>query len=422
MNTTTRVQGRTPALATERPAFAAALRSVGPGAVVVAAFIGPGTVTTATLAGARYGYTLLWALTFSLVATLVLQEMAARLGVVTREGLGEAIRARFGGRVSRVLAVTLILSAIAFGNAAYETGNLLGAGMGASVVLGGTTRAWALACGGLAFVLLWTGRYRVVEIALMAMVALMSLVFLATAAVLAPPAGELLRGLVVPRLPGGDGGGLLVAVGLIGTTVVPYNLFLHAAAVRERWSGAEHLPVARLDLTVNIALGAVVSMAIVATAASLRGAEIANAADMAVQLEPLLGDWARVFFAAGLLAAGLTSAITAPLAAAYATAGALGWPRDLRDRRLRAVWMIVLGAGLVSSATGIRPVPAILFAQVANGVLLPAVAAFLLVAANDRTRMGAHANGLGLNLLGGAVVLVTLVLGGLAVGRGLGVV
>src|SRR5690606_34701337 len=186
-----------------------------------------------------------------------------------------------------------------------------------------------------------------------------------TAAVLAPPVGELLRGLVVPRLPGGDGGGLLVAVGLIGTTVVPYNLFLHAAAVRERWSGADHLPLARLDLTVSIALGAVVSMAIVATAASLRGAEIANAADMAVQLEPLLGEWARVFFAAGLLAAGSTSAITAPLAAAYATAGALGWSRDLKDRRVPAVRMSVLGAELVVSATGVRPAPAGRFAELA---------------------------------------------------------
>jgi manganese transport protein len=166
----------------------------------------------------------------------------------------------------------------------------------------------------------------------------------------------------------------------------------------------------------------VVSMAIVATAASLQGAEITSAADMAVQLEPLLGEWARVFFAAGLLAAGLTSAITAPLAAAYATAGVLGWPRDLRDRRLRAVWMAVLGAGLVFSAIGVRPVPAIVFAQVANGVLLPAVAVFLLVAANDRARMGAQANGPVLNALGVLVVLVTVVLGGLAVGRALGVV
>src|SRR5690606_6429983 len=139
-------------------------------------------------------------------------------------------------------------------------------------------------------------------------------------------------------------------------------------------------------------------------------------------LEPLLGEWARMFFAAGLLAAGLTSAITAPLAAAYATAGALGWSRDLKDRRVRAVWMIVLGAGLVFSATGVRPVPAILLARMANGVLRPAVGVFLLGAANDRARRGAHANGIGLNVLGGAVVRVTLVLGGLAVGRAVGVV
>jgi manganese transport protein len=152
-------------------------------------------------------------------------------------------------------------------------------------------------------------------------------------------------------------------------------------------------------------------MAIVATSAAMPHGDIRNAADMAAQLEPLLGRWARVFFATGLLAAGLTSAITAPLAAAYATAGALGWPRDLRDRRLRGVWLVVLGAGVLFAATGVRPVPAILFAQVANGVLLPAVAAFLLLAVNDRRWMGARVNGTLANVLGGAVVLVTLGLG-----------
>jgi Mn2+/Fe2+ NRAMP family transporter len=141
---------------------------------------------------------------------------------------------------------------------------------------------------------------------------------------------------------------------------------------------------------------------------------------MAVQLEPLLGAWARVFFAAGLLAAGLTSAITAPLAAAYATAGALGWRRDLRDRRLRAIWILVLGTGAAFGLAGIRPVPAILFAQVANGVLLPAIAIFLLLAVNDRKRMGDHANGPVLNAIGAAVVLIAIGLGAWAVYRALG--
>ncbi|MFO7894715.1 MAG: Nramp family divalent metal transporter [Longimicrobiales bacterium] len=383
----------------------------GPGALVAAAFIGPGTVTTATLAGAGYGYTLLWALTFSLLATLVLQEMAARLGLVTGQGLGEAVRRRFTRPAARLLAVALVIAAIAFGNAAYETGNLLGAALGAEAVWGGTARTWAILAGVVAYLLLRTGSYPVVERVLIGLVSLMALAFLATAVLVRPPLGEMLRGLFVPTVP--DAAGMLYVAGLVGTTVVPYNLFLHASAVRERWDGPDDLPAARLDLGFSILVGALVSMAIVSTSAAMvsRDADIASAADMAVQLEPLLGAWARYFFAAGLLAAGLTSAITAPLAAAYATAGALGWPRDLKDPRLRWVWMAVLTAGIVFAGLGVRPVPAILFAQVANGVLLPAIAVFLLLAVNDRRWMGEKVNGAFANVAGAVVVIVALGLG-----------
>ena len=395
------------------------LRSIGPGAVVTAAFIGPGTVTTATLAGAGFGYALLWALTFSTLATLALQEMSARLGLVTGAGLGEAVRAQFAGG-ARVIAVALVIAAIGLGNAAYETGNLLGAGLGLAGAAGGSTRGWALLIAALAFGLLWTGRYRAIEKAMIAMVVLMSVVFLATAIVARPPILEMLHGMFVPTLPHVDRG-LVLAVGLIGTTVVPYNLFLHAAAVRERWSGPEDLPVARADLSVAIILGGLVSMAVVATSAVAlggSGAPIANAADMASQLEPLLGAWARVFFSAGLFAAGMTSAITAPLAAAWAAAGALGWERDLRSPRVRMVWMAVLLTGAAFTAAGVRPVPAILFAQVANGVLLPAVAVFLLVAVNS-PRMGSYRNGRVANTTGAIVVLVAIGLGCWAVYRAL---
>ncbi|HEX7051396.1 MAG TPA: Nramp family divalent metal transporter [Longimicrobiales bacterium] len=408
-----------PAATGTRRGRLARLRTIGPGAVVAAAFIGPGTVTTATLAGVRHGYTLLWALTFSTFATVVLQEMSARLGLVTGAGLGEAIRGRFGAPILRWTAVLLVISAVAFGNAAYEAGNLLGTALGVGAIVGGGARGWALVAAVVAFLLLWTGSYRLLERALVGMVALMSLVFLATAVVSAPPLAEVARGLLVPALPEGERG-LLVAVGLIGTTVVPYNLFLHAAAVRERWEGAESLAAARTDLGLSIVLGGVVSVAIVVTSAVAQGGEPADAAAMAVQLDPLLGSWARIAFALGLLAAGLSSAITAPLAAAYATAGALGWPRDLRDRRLRGVWLTVVLAGALSAISGVRPIQAILFAQVANGVLLPAVAVFLLLAANDRRRMGRWANGPVLNIIGAVVVLVTLVLGAKAVIAALG--
>jgi manganese transport protein len=385
--------------------------NIGPGAVIAAAFIGPGTVTTATLAGAEHGVTLLWALLFSVMATLVLQEMAARLGLVTGDGLGEAIRDRFIRPLSRLLAVGLVLSAIAVGNAAFEAGNLAGGALGAEAIFGLPGRLAALVLAGVAFGLLWTGRYGVVERALVGLVALMAVTFVSTAVMLAPAPSELLGGLLVPRFPSGRG--LLLVVALIGTTVVPYNLFLHATAVGKRWSGPEELPAVRRDAAFSIVRGGVVSMAIVVTAAGgARGTPIGDAGDMAVQLEPLLGGWARAFFGTGLLAAGLSSAVTAPLAAAYAAAGTLGWDPSIRDRRPRAIWIGVLGIGAALAAAGFRPVPLILFAQVANGLLLPAVATFLLVVVNDGERMGRWANGRWMNVAGGVVLLVTL---GLAV-------
>jgi Mn2+/Fe2+ NRAMP family transporter len=408
------------ASASTDPHSAARRTPIGPGWIVAAAFIGPGTVTTATLAGARFGTALLWCLAFSTLATIILQEMAARLGLVTGRGLGEAIRHRYPGGASKVLAVALVVLAIAGGNAAYQTGNLLGGALGLEGVLGGDVRLWVALLGGLSFLLLWSGNYRVVERFMVAMVAVMSLVFLATALRLLPEAGGWAKALLVPSLPEGS---LLVAVGLVGTTVVPYNLFLHAAAVGERYSGESDLPSARLELLLSIGLGGVVSMAILLTAAgaSSDGGMVESAADMARSLEPVLGSWARFFFALGLFAAGMTSAVTAPLAAAYATSGVLGWSRDLRDPRLRGVWGGVLGIGVLLGVLGVRPIPAILFAQAANGILLPAVAVFLLMTVNDGALMKGRANRLPSNVFGGLVVLVTAVLGGRALLSVLGV-
>ena len=114
----------------------ARLRNIGPAAVVTAAFIGPGTVTTCTLAGAKFGYALLWGLLFSTLATVLLQEMSARLGIVGRKSLGEAIRESARSGAARLTAVVLVLSAIVIGNAAFQTGNILGGGMGLETITG----------------------------------------------------------------------------------------------------------------------------------------------------------------------------------------------------------------------------------------------------------------------------------------------
>jgi len=390
----------------------------GPGILVTAAFIGPGTVTTASVAGASYGFVLLWALLFSVAATFVLQEMSARLGLVTRQGLAEALRRSYAGNWRGTAAILLVVAAVGFGNAAYEAGNIAGAALGLQGISGIGGPVWALAVGLLSGALLASGRYRLIERALVVLVLLMSAVFVLTLVMVKPPVTVMLSGLLTPAIPAGS---LLTVIALVGTTVVPYNLFLQASAVQQKWPADMPLDAAlresRLDTGFSIGLGGLITLAVMGTSATaFFGTDTPlSAATMAQQLEPLLGAGARYFFAAGLFAAGLSSAVTAPLAAAFAVCGALGWERDLRARRFRLVWLAVLVTGTVFAALGTRPLTAILFAQAANGFLLPICAIFLLLEMNRQRELGAHTNRPLSNLLGGLVVLVTLGLGGLKI-------
>jgi NRAMP (natural resistance-associated macrophage protein)-like metal ion transporter len=380
---------------------------------VAAAFIGPGTVTTATLAGARYGVTLLWALLFATVATIVLQEMSARLGLTTGAGLGQALRAVRGPRWIGMALVTLATAAVLSGAAAYEAGNLTGAALGLESITGMPLRGWVGIGAALAGLLLWSGRYRWLERVLAGCVALMGLVFIATAILVTPHLGSLVRGTFAPRIPTG---GELTALALIGTTIVPYNLFLHAAVVRERWSSAADLPAVRLDLAIAIGVGGLVSAAVVVTAAAaLDGADVHSTSDMAAQLTPILGGWASQAFALGYAAAGVSSAITAPLAAAYTLLDALGRGRDVRTPVARTAWLAAVGVGAIAALTSVRPVPLIFFAQIVNGLALPIVAIVLLIAMNDRSRLGEHVNSWWANLVGVLVAVLCIVLGARAV-------
>ena len=386
----------------------------GPGILVTAAFIGPGTITTASIAGAQYGYSLLWALLFSVLATIVLQEMAARLGLVSRQGLTEAFRSTYAESWLGKAAIILVVAAIGFGNAAYEAGNITGAALGLENITGLGVGRWSIAVGLLAAALLASGKYPLIEKLLIALVLLMSAVFLLTLVMVKPSLPGLLSGLLVPRIPEGS---LLMVIALIGTTVVPYNLFLQASAVQEKWpreiETGTALREARIDTGLSIGLGGLITLAVISTSAAafFGGNSEFSAANMAQQLEPLLGSSARYFFAAGLIAAGLSSAVTAPLAAAYAVCGALGWSRDLRSSRFRAVWVTVLVCGTGFAAAGTKPLTAILFAQAANGFLLPVCAIFLLAVMNRRSILGDYTNRAWVNALGLAVVIITLVLG-----------
>jgi manganese transport protein len=392
------------------------MRKFGPGLLVTAAFIGPGTITTASIAGANFGLALFWALLFSVVTTMILQEMAARLGIVARMGLAEALRASLQNPWIKWSTLLLIILAIGFGNAAYQTGNLLGAAIGAEIITGLPAPALAAAIAIVASLLLASGIYRLVEGVLVLLVGLMSLVFIATLLIQPPDPLLVLQQLFPPKIPDGA---TLAVIALIGTTVVPYNLFLHANAVQKKWPAnmdkAQALSEARLDLGVAISLGGLITLAIMATAASalfgLGNSGAVNAASIAGQLAPVLGDGAKYFVASGLLAAGLTSAITAPLAASFAVCGALGWPLDMQDRRFKAIWLTVMVFGAGFAAVQTQPLAAILIAQAANGMLLPVIAIALLWVMNQKAILGAYSNTRLSNSLGALVILVTLGLG-----------
>ncbi len=388
--------------------FIEKLKNIGPGALVAAAFIGPGTVTTCTKSGASAGYTLLWAMLFSTIATIVFQEMSARLGIVTKKGLGENIRERITNPILKAIAVAIVIVAIFVGNCAYETGNLTGGILGIQAVVDIKTEIIVIILAILAIVLLWSGNYKRIEKVLTGLVILMSVVFLATAIASKPNWGEVLKGLFTPSMGEND---LMTVVGLIGTTVVPYNLFLHASSSAERWQNASREDVvnARFDSILSIGLGGLVSMAIIiAASANLHntGATINSGADMALAVEPILGSWAKWFIAIGLLAAGFTSTITAPLSAAFATTGALGMKKDMKSFKFRAIWFVVILIGaFLAVALGSSPTELILVAQAANAIILPLIAFFVIYCVNSKS-MGQFKNGIFSNVLGVIIIIV----------------
>ena len=384
-------------------------KKLGPGILVAAAFIGPGTITVCTVAGVRFGYALLWAMLLSAIATIVLQEMAARLGLVTGKGLTEVLKSQLNINWLRLLVLGMIMAAIVVGNAAYEAGNISGATLGLEAIFGSSSvlfYPWIIGIS--AFVLLYMGSYKVLEKSFVTLVVLMSLSFVITAIITKPNLSKVFTGLFMPTIPDDS---LLTIIALIGTTVVPYNLFLHASLVSEKWKSASDLPAAKTDTLVSVMVGGVVSMTVIVAATSIPVDEVTSALELAKSLEPLYGNAAKYCMGIGLLAAGVTSAITAPLAAAYVVNNCFGWNAGLKDRKFRAVWMIILLAGVSSLSLDFKPLEIIQFAQVANGLLLPVIAILLLWLVNRRGLLGKYSNSIWQNTLTVVIILLVVILG-----------
>ncbi len=372
--------------------------------VIPAAFIGPGTVTTCAKAGAGFGLSLLWALLFSAFATLILQEAAARITVASGKNLGEIIALKYKGRNANWLKI-MLFGAVAFGCAAYQAGNILGAVSGLMLLTDVPQAVLVLALGLVAIALLWLGSIRIIANVLAGVVFLMGVAFLVVAFQSKIAPAEVLVSAVSPSIPENSE---LLLIGLVGTTVVPYNLFLASGL-----SKGQNVSEMRWGIGLAVLIGGIISMAILLTGTQVQG--VFSFQNLAQALTNGLGLWAEALFGIGLFAAGASSSVTAPLAAAITGQAIFGendekW--SVRSRQFRLVWGVVLFTGLAFGLSEVKPIPAIIAAQAINGVLLPVVAIFLLLAVNDRRLLPEKfVNKAGWNVVMGVVVLAAAGLG-----------
>jgi len=374
--------------------------------VLSAAFIGPGTVTTAAAAGADYGTALIWTLLFSTVATLVLQEGVARLRLITGQPVGRLIMNSIpGGRARSGVAVFIFL-AIFSGCAAYEAGNILGALSG--IHLFAPVDRWLVVTviTFVSFLLLWNGSTTLIARVLGGVVAIMGICFLYGVMAIRPNLTAILHGFI-PTVPSGAS---YLALALIGTTVVPYNIFLGAGLKSD-----QNMREMRLSMSIAIGLGGLISIAVLIT-----GAAMVNSFSfegLYITMEKEIGWFGGYLLAVGLSAAGLTSAVTAPFAASL-TAQSLFSNSDNQHlwneegRYFRAVWILALATGFVFGISRVEPVPAIILAQTLNGLILPFITIFLYNLLNDGALLKSYKNVLWQNVLLAIIILITLILGG----------
>lgn len=387
------------------------LRSMGPGILIVGSFIGPGTVTSATRAGADYGYALFWCVIFSVIAVIVMQGMAARIGIVTQTGLSENLIQDFSDRPSvRTLLTVLVAVPITVGGFAYMSGDLTGTAIGMSALTGIPSQIMAPIWGVCVLILvnLAGDAVKYLEKLLGVCVTIMAVVFVVTMLVVKPDVGAILQG-IIPSVPDGS---IMTCVSLIGTTVVPYNMFLHAASASRTWKSVDDIPLARFGTNAAMILGGIVTSAILITSATvMRGMTINNAMDMAVQLEPTLGNLAQPFMAIGLVAAGLSSAVCTPLGVSYVLSGLFGWKTERSDKRYFFTNTAVLVTGIVIAAIGFNPILLIMTAQAVNGIFLPIIVGVVIWLASRRSIMGEYRNSVLENVIGLFVFVISLIIG-----------
>jgi Mn2+/Fe2+ NRAMP family transporter len=394
-----------------RMRLALLLAVVGPGIITANVDNDAGGITTYSVAGANYGYSLLWMMPVVALALIIVQEMSARLGVITGKGLADLIRERMGVRITAI-----ILALLVFVNLANTVSEF--AGVAASMEIFGVSKYISVPIAAVAvWFLIIKGSYKAVERVFLVASAIY-LAYVASGLLAAPDWSEVGNALVSPSFHL-DVGYITIFVTIIGTTIAPWMQFYQQSSIVDKGLQAKDYAYERVDVVVGSLFAVFVAAFItIACAGTIfkSGLTIETAKDAALALGPLAGKYASILFALGLLNASLFSAAILPLSTAYTVCEAFGWEnslsRELKDAPIFfSIYaaMIILGALII--LLPVRSlIQAMLISQTFNGVLLPVILVTMLLLINDKRLMGKFTNGRIFNILAWVTAIILIVL------------
>ncbi len=392
------------------------LAVVGPGIITANVDNDAGGITTYSVSGAKYGYALLWMMPLVLIALIIVQEMSARLGVVTGKGLADLIRERMGVRVT-----TVILALLLFVNLANTVSEF--AGVAASMEIFGVSKYISVPIAAMTvWFLIVKGNYKVVERVFLVASAIY-LAYVASGVIANPNWSEVGKAFVTPTFHL-DVGYVTIFVTIIGTTIAPWMQFYQQSSIVDKGLQVKDYAYERIDVIVGSLFAVIVATFITIACASTiykSGLHIETAKDAALALGPLAGRYASTLFALGLLNASLFSAAILPLSTSYTVCEAFGWEnsvsRDLKDAPIFFgifTALIILGAAIILLPVQ-SLIQAMLISQTFNGVLLPVILIAMLFLINDKRLMGKFKNGRVFNILAWIISIVLIILAGILI-------
>ncbi len=387
------------------------LSVLGPGIITANVDNDAGGIATYSVAGAHFGYSLLWTLIPITIALVVVQEMVARMGVVTGKTLADLIRENYGVKLTFFLMLSLLVADM--GNTVAEF-----AGWAAAMEIFGVSKYLSVPIGAFAvWLLIVKGTYRFVE-RIFLIACTVYFTYAVSAYLVHPPWGEILLDTVKPSFDF-KASYLVMLIGVVGTTIAPWMQFYLQSAVVEKNIKVENYKASRMDVIVGCFMTDIVAFFIIVACAAtmfVHGTRITDAKDAAVALAPLAGKHASILFAIGLANASLFAASILPLATAYYVCEGMGWESGV-DKNFKTapqfMWLytgiIVIGA-LIILIPNAPLIPIMLISQVVNGVMLPPVLIFMLFLINNKDIMGEHTNSKTFDIIAWATVVIMIIL------------